>query len=83
MYYNGNDISEGIVLTKSSRSKEFMVWHYWFIIHGFKYQDSVCNGYHDLVMKWVISDIAITTEKCADYRCIIHGISKSDVKLIY
>ena len=51
LYYNGIDISEGIDLTKSSGSKEFMVCQYWFINHGFKYQHSVCNGYHDLVMK--------------------------------
>ena len=42
----------------------------------FKFQDSVCN---DLTMLFVnISYIAIITVKGADYRCIIHGISKSE-----
>ena len=42
----------------------------------FKFQDSVCN---DLTMLFLnISYIAIITVKGADYRCIIHGINKSE-----
>ena len=56
-----------------------MICHYWFFNHGFKFQDSVCNGCHDLTMLSVnISDIAIITVKNVDYRCIIHNISKSE-----
>ena len=55
-----------------------MICHYWFFNHGFKLQDSVCNGCHDLAMLSVnISDIAIITVKNLHYRCIIHNISKS------
>ena len=36
--------------TKSSSSKECMICHYWFFNHGFKFQDYVCNGGHDLKM---------------------------------
>ena len=55
-----------------------MVCHYWFFNYGFKFQDYVCNGCHDLTMLSVnISDIAIITDKNVDYRCIIHSISKS------
>ena len=50
-----------------------------FFNHGFKFQDYVCNGCHDLTMLSVnISDIAIIIVKNFDYRCIIHSISKSD-----
>ena len=78
-YYDRIDISEGIDPTKSKRSKECMICHYWFFNHGFKFQDSVCNGCHDLTMLSVnISDIAIITVKNVDYRCIIHNISKSE-----
>ena len=48
-------------------------------LYGFKYEDSVCNGCDDLLMKCVnISNIAIITVKGPDYCCIIHDISKSE-----
>ena len=79
LYYDRTDISEGIDLAKSNNSKECMICHYCFFSHGFKFQDSICNGYHDLTMLSVnISDIAIITIKNVDYRCIIHNISKSE-----
>ena len=47
--------------------------------HGFKFQDSVCNGCHNLTMLSVnISDIAIITIETIDYRCIIRNICKSE-----
>ena len=48
LYYDRVDISEEIDPTKSNRNKECMIYHYWFFNHGFKFQDSECNGYHDL-----------------------------------
>ena len=79
LYYDRIDISEGIDPTKSNKSRECMICHYWFFNHGFKFQDYVCNGCHDLTMLSVnISDIAIITVKNVDYRCIIHNISKSE-----
>ena len=50
VYYDRIDISEGTDAIKSNRSKECMSCHFWFFIHGFKFQDSVCNGCHDLTM---------------------------------
>ena len=77
--YDRIDISEGIDLAKSNDSKKRMICHYWFFNHGVKFQDSVCNGCHDLTMLSVnISDIAIITVKNVDYRCIIHNIGKSE-----
>ena len=79
MYYNRIDISEEIDSAKSSGYKECMVCHYWFFNHGFKYQYSSCNFCHDLLMQCVnVSNIAITTVKCAHYHWIIDCISKSD-----
>ena len=61
LYY---DISEGIDATKSNKSRECMICHYFFFNHGFKFQDYVCNGCHDLTMLSVnISGIAIITVK--------------------
>ena len=79
LYYNRSDISEGIDLAKSNNSKEYMICHYWFSNHGFKFQDDVCNGCHDFTMLSVnISNIAIMTVKNVDYCCIICNISKSE-----
>ena len=57
-----------------------MICHYWVFNHGFKFQDYVCNGCHDLTMVCLnLSDITIITVKNIDYRYIIHDISKSEV----
>ena len=59
-------------------TKECIICLYWFFHHGFKFQDSVCNGCHVFAMLCVnISNIAIMTIKTVDY-CIIHNISKSE-----
>ena len=65
-----------------------MIYLYWFFNHWFKFQDSVFNLCHDLIMLSVnISDIAIATVEHVDYRCIIHNISKSEainlLKIMY
>ena len=79
LYYDRIDISKGIDLTKSNNSKECLICHYWFFNHGFEFQDSVCDGCHDLLMLCLnISDIAIITIKNNDYHGIIHKISKSE-----
>ena len=54
-----------------------MICHYWFFNYGFKFQDYICIGCHDLTILSVsISDIAIITVKNVGYFCIIHNISK-------
>ena len=79
LHYERIDISEGMDPAKSKSSKECMICHCWFFNHGFKFQDSVCNGCLDLTMLSVnISDIAIITVKDVDCCCIIHNISKSE-----
>ena len=78
LYCDKIDISRGIYHSKSNESNECKICHYRFFNHGFKFQDSVCSGCHDLIMLSVnINDIVIVTVKKIDYRCIIHSISKS------
>ena len=77
LYYDRIDISKGIYHTKSNKSKECMICHYWLFNNGFKFQDSLCNSCHELTILCLnISSIAIITVK---NRCIIHNISKSEV----
>ena len=41
-----------------------MICHYWFFNHGFKFQNYVCNGCHDLRKLCLnISNVAIITLK--------------------
>ena len=64
------DISEEIDPTQSNKSKECMICHDWYFNHGFKSQDSVCHGCHDLTNLCInISDITIIIVKNVDYRC--------------
>ena len=73
LHYGRIDISKGIDPTKSSIGKECMICHYSFFNHGFKFQDSVCNGCQDLtIFCRNISNVAIITVKNVDYCCIIH-----------
>ena len=67
-----------MILLKVTTAKNVWFAIIGFFNHGFKLQDSACNGCHDLTMLSVnISDIAITNVKTIYYRCIIHSISKS------
>ena len=50
LYYNNIDINKEIDPTKSSKSGKCMICHYFVFNHGFKFQDYVCNGCHDLTM---------------------------------
>ena len=64
LYYERIDISEGIDLTKRNKSKECMICHYWYFNRGFKFQDSVCNGCHDLTVLCIsVSDVIIINVK--------------------
>ena len=79
LYYDRTDVSEGIDVNKTSKSKECDICHYWFFLNKrFKFQSYVCNRCHDLLMMSIsLTDTAILKIENAGYRCIINGISKS------
>ena len=58
---------------------------FFFFNHGFKFQDSVRNGCHDLTMLIVnTSGIGIITIKNVNYCCIIHNTGKSEaIKILF
>ena len=76
LYCNRTDLSEGIDVAKSNNSNKCMVYHYWFFNHGFKFQDSLCNGYHDLTK--LCLNISNITVKGAVFHCNIHNFNKSE-----
>ena len=50
--YDRIDISEKIDINKTSLSKECDICHYWYFKDvGFKYENYLCNGCHDLMQK--------------------------------
>ena len=79
-YFYRIDVSGGIGVNKTSKSKECYISHYWkILIKGFKFQSHVCNRCHDLLMMFMkISNIAILTIKNTDYQCIINAINKNE-----
>ena len=78
--YDKTDVSEGIDVNKTSTSKKCGLCHYWFFKDiGFKFEEYVCNGCHDLLtMTNSLKDIAILSAKGATFRCILMGISKNE-----
>ena len=80
LYFDRINVSEGIDVNKTSKSKGYNICHYWYFLDkGFKFQSNVCNECHDLLMMSMnLSGIAILNIKSADYHCIVSGISKSE-----
>ena len=78
--YQNINVSEGIDLNKTSESKKCELWHYWFFKDvGFKFEEHVCNGCHDLLtMAYSLKNIAILSAKGATFRCVLMGISKNE-----
>ena len=78
IHYDRIDLSKRIDATKSNNSKDCSIYHYCCFNHGFRSQDSLCNGFDDLAMlRLNLNDIAIIIVKAVDYRCLIYDINKS------
>ena len=78
--YNRIDISEGIDINKTSKSKEYKICHYWYFKDvGFKYEPHLCNVCHGLMQKTVSSNnIGIVYVKGNAYRIHFWHMSKDD-----
>ena len=66
------DVSEEIVINKTSASKKWGICHYWcFLNYSFKFQLNICNRCHDLLMMSMnFVNIVILNMKGSDYYCI-------------
>ena len=85
MHYDKIDVSEGNEVNKTSASKICGLFHHWSFKIGFKLEDYVCNGCHDLLARAnSLKDVAILSAKGATFRCILMGISKNEaLKRLY
>ena len=78
--YDKIDISEGIDVNKTTLSKECDICHYWcFKDIGFKYENYLCNGCHDLMQKAMsFNNTAVAYVKGSAYRIHFGYMSKDD-----
>ena len=54
LYYDRIDVSEGIDISKTSKSKKCNICHKWhFLDKEFKIQVDVWNGCHDVLMMYM------------------------------
>ena len=82
LYYHKTNISEGIDVNNTSKTRECDICHYWYFLDkGFKFQRGFCRWCHDALMILLnLSDIAILNIDVADFCCIISGISESEAR---
>ena len=80
LQYERIDVSEGIDLNKSDKSKECDICHYWYFLDkNINYELYLCNGCHDLMQKAInFNDVAIVSIKGSDYRIHFWYMSKND-----
>ena len=78
--YHRIDISEGIDIDKTNKSKECNICHYWYFLDkNFNYEKYLCNGCHDLMQKAMnFSDVVIVSIKGNDYRIRLWYMNKND-----
>ena len=82
--YDRIDISEGVDVDKTDRSKECTFRHYWcFLNKNFKYGPYLCNGCYDISQKSTdFKNIAIVRIKKSAYRIYFPYMNKHKAKKI-
>ena len=77
LFYNKINVSEGIDINKSNKSKEGMICHYWYFVNlNFMYEPYICCGCPDItMMAYKLEHIAIMNAKCVDYRFVIWNLA--------
>ena len=80
--YDRIDISEGIYLDKTNKSRECKFCHYWYYLNkNFSYGPFICVGCYNIVQKSTdFKNIAIVRVKKSTYRIYFKDISKHKAK---
>ena len=80
--YDKIDITEGIDLNKTNKSRECMICHYWYYLNkNFSYGPFTCDGCYTIVQKSTdFKDIAIIHVTKTAYRVYLKDISKHKAK---
>ena len=82
--YDKIDITEGIDLDKTNKSRECMFCHYWYYLNkNFSYAPFTCDGCYNIVQRSTdFKNIAIIHVKRSAYRVYFKDISKHKAKKI-
>ena len=80
--YEKIDISDGIDVNKSDKSKECMLCHYWYFLDkSFSYGPYLCDGCYNMMQKYnKLKNIAIIHIKERVYRICFPFMSKREAK---
>ena len=80
--YNRIDISEGIDVYMTNKSKEYMLCHYYYFLHkNFSYGPYLCDGCYNIMQKCnKFKNIAIVQVKKSVYRIYFLYMSKRKAK---
>ena len=77
--YDRTDISEGIDVDETNKSKEYMLCHYWYFLgKNFSYGPYLCDGCYNFLQKSI--DIAIVHIKKNACRIYFLCMSKCEAK---
>ena len=80
--YDRIDISEGIDVNKTNKSKECMLCHYWYFLEkNFSYGPYLCYGCYNIMQKSTdFENIAIVHVRESTYRIYFLDMSKREAK---
>ena len=82
LVYEKNDISDGIDINKSDKSKECMLCHYWYFLDkSFSYGPYLCDGCYNIMQKRnKLKNIAIVHIKETVYIIFFLYMSEREAK---
>ena len=82
--FEKRDISEGIDVDMSNKSKECMLCHYWYFLDkNFSYGPYLCNGCYNIMQKSTdFKNIAIVHVKKSEYIIYFLYMSKREAKIL-
>ena len=80
--HDGTDISEGIEVNRTDRSKECTLCHYWYFLNkNFKYGPYLCDGCYDIVQRSTdFKNTTIVRIKKIAYRIYFPHMNKHEAK---
>ena len=80
--YDRIDISEGIDVDATNKSKECMLCHYWYFLDkNFSYGPYLCDGCYNIMQKSInFKNISINNVNKNAYRIYFLGMSKHEAK---
>ena len=80
--YERIDVSEGIDINKTNKSKKCTLCHYWYFLdNNFSCGPNLCDGCHDITQKSIdFKNITIAHIKNSAYRIYFTHMSKRESK---